>query len=130
MSETVQNLLDLLFTEPDDELSRALYDVQRLVLKHPIAAQAAFRALVAEGRQFAQTEEGVAWKRRLVGSELIRRSRPVWEVATQNMLEESAPRMLPSQYVESLCYAASVVALEPALANSVEPSAAARGGES
>src|SRR5687767_10038398 len=99
MSETVQSLLDLLFKEPDDELSRVLYELQLLVIKHPISAQAAFRALIAEGRRFAETEEGATWKSRLAGSELMLRSRSVWEVATQNMLEEPAPRTLPSQYI-------------------------------
>ena len=60
-------VVDLLVDAPDapssaNALDDALLQLMRraaaVVLKHPVAAQAAFAALVAEGRAFAKTEEG------------------------------------------------------------------------
>src|SRR5580704_13030669 len=40
---------------PDGELGAILRRAQLLLLKHPVAAQAAYAALIAEGRRFAAT---------------------------------------------------------------------------
>ena len=120
--DTLDAMLDLASTEPDDELSRLLWHAHVLLMKHPVAARAAFRALAAEGKRFAETEEGARWKRRLAGSELIARGRSVWEVATLGMLDEST-RVLPTQFVDMLSYAAGLADLEPALARATEPRA-------
>lgn len=106
--------------QPDDELGRMIEEVHGLLLKHPFAARGAFRALVAEGRRFAETEEGARWKRRLEGSELIQRGRSVWEIATGGMLDE-APTLLPTQLIDLLAHAVTLDDLEPALARAVEP---------
>lgn len=113
-------LLERIAAEPEDELTSALWEAQRLLVKHPVAARAAFRALVAQGRRFAETNEGARWKERLVGSELVRRGRSVWELATLGMLDES-PRVLPTQFVDMLSYAAGLADLEPVLARAAEP---------
>lgn len=113
-------LLESLLHEPDDELARVLRRAHVALLKYPVAARAAFRAIVAEGRRFAETEEGARWKERLADSELVQRGRSVWELATLGMLDEK-DRMLPTQFVDMFCYAASLVDLEPALARAVEP---------
>jgi len=120
-SDSVTGILDLLMNEPEDELSEALHQAHLMLLLHPVAARAAFRAFAREGRRFAETEEGRAWKERLAGSELIRRGRSVWEVATLGMLEERDSALLPTQLVDALCYAAGLPDLEPALARAVEP---------
>ena len=86
----------------DHELLTLLRGLQRVVLHHPIAAQAAFSALVAEGREFAATPEGAAWARRLAGSELLRRGRRVWEAASLNLLDPDGGATLPSSYLEAL----------------------------
>ena len=118
---SVSALLELLTEdEPDDLLSRALQEAHLLLLKHPIAARAAFKAVSAEGRTFAATEEGKLWQKRLAGSDLIRRGRSVWEIGTLAMLEEPGDRLLPSQFVDALSYAAALTDLEPRLARAVE----------
>jgi len=113
-------LFALLSTEPEDELARVIWQAHIVLLKHPVAARAAFRAVAAEGRRFAETEEGARWKHRLAGSDLVRRGRSVWELATLGMVDET-PAVLPTQFVDMLCYAAGLADLEPALARAVEP---------
>jgi hypothetical protein len=97
-----------------------LHRAQRLLLEHPAAAQAIFRAFVAEGRGFAQTAEGRRWRDELEGSPLIRRGRVVWEVGTLNVLEENSDTVLPSKLLEAIVQAAGVDALEPFLSRLFE----------
>lgn len=117
----LDGLLEALTEEPRDELSRLLIELRWLIIKHPIAARAAFRSLVAEGRRFAATDEGAPWRHRLEGSPLIRRGRTVWELATLNMLDEDAARPLPTQLIDAFCHAAARSDLEQALARRLEP---------
>jgi hypothetical protein len=114
------SLLELLWHEPEDDLARVLVQAQLTLIKHPVAARAAFRAIAAEGRRFAETEEGKRWKKRIAGSDLIRRGRSVFELATLGMVNEQ-PQILPTQFVDMLSYAAGLANLEPALARAVEP---------
>ncbi|WP_437317531.1 hypothetical protein [Sorangium sp. So ce385] len=88
---------------------------QLLVLKHPVAAQAAFAALIAEGRRFAATPEGTEWAAALAGSDLVRRGRQVWDAVGMNMLEDDPDAILPSAYLEALLRAARSPDLEDAL---------------
>ncbi|WP_437570958.1 hypothetical protein [Sorangium sp. So ce542] len=88
---------------------------QLLVLKHPVAAQAAFAALIAEGRRFAATPEGAEWAAALAGSDLVRRGRQVWDAVGMNMLEDDPDAILPSAYLEALLRAARSPDLETAL---------------
>jgi hypothetical protein len=100
----------------DDDLQEVLRELQFLLLKHPVAAQGAFAALVAEGRRFARTPAGKQWEARLRGSDLVRRGRVVWEVVTMKMLEEHAPTVLPTTYLDAMVKATSSAELEPLLA--------------
>jgi len=100
---------------PEDACVALLRDLQAVVLKHPVAAEGAFRALVAEGRRFARTPEGARWHARLSGSELLDRVRLVFETSTLWMLEHDADGVLPSSYVDALFTAASHPAMEPLL---------------
>jgi len=84
----------------------------RAVLKHPVAVQAAYRALVAEGRRFAKTDEGTMWRARLEASDAIRRASPLWEAATLNVLETSGDAALPSQLIELVAQALSHAGVE------------------
>ncbi len=120
MTGDLDALLELLAEDPTDELSAVLAALRWSVLKHPIAARAAYRALVAEGRRFATTEDGARWRRRLRGSELIRRGQAVWETGTMNLLEDEGT-MLPTQLIDAFCYATTRRDLEPALARVFEP---------
>jgi hypothetical protein len=121
MSDPVGAMLDMLVDEPGDELSRLLYELRWLLLKHPIAAQAAYRALVREGRAFAQTDEGRAWRARLERSELIRRGTSLFELGTMSMLDADSDQVLPTQLIDAFARAASRIDLEEALARRLEP---------
>lgn len=99
----------------EDGLFAVLRHAQRLILRYPVAAQAAFAAVVAEGRAYALTPEGSALRERLAGSDLVRRGRVVWEVGTLNVLEEQPTTVLPSKVMEALAKAATVTELEPML---------------
>ncbi|HEY5920013.1 MAG TPA: hypothetical protein VIV11_00020 [Kofleriaceae bacterium] len=114
-------MLDLLVDEPDDELSRLLYELRWLLLKHPIAAQAAYRALVKEGRAFAQTDAGRSWRARLEHSELIRRGTSLFDLGTMSMLDADSEQVLPTQLIDAFARAASRRDLEEALARRLEP---------
>jgi len=97
---------------PDGDPVAVLRRLQRVILTHPVAAQAAFGALVAEGRRFAQTAAGAEWQRRLTRSPLLRRARAPWDAATLWMLEDVTPNVLPSAYVDALCSVAQSKDLE------------------
>jgi hypothetical protein len=101
--------------DPEDAELRVLRSAQLLLLKHPAAAQAAFSALVAEGRRFGETPEGRAWTQRLIHSSLLHRARLVFEITTLWMLEEEPPDVLPSAYLDALFLAGSNKELEPLL---------------
>lgn len=98
--------------DPEDELFDALGAAQTALVRHPIAAQALFSALVAEGRRYAATPDGAALRARLAGSDLIRRGRVLWEVGTLNVLEENPDGVLPSKVVDALVQAAATPDLE------------------
>lgn len=86
--------------------------LQALMLEHPMAAQAAFSALLAEGRRFATTPEGAEWKRVLADSPWVRQGRLLWDVLSLHLLEESPSGALPSSYLEALFRAAESSDLE------------------
>jgi hypothetical protein len=100
----------------DAELGALLGLLQRAVLAHPVAAQAAFAALVAEGRAFRETEDGERWARRLASSRLVEKGRVIWEVATLNVLEEDASTVVPSRILDAFVKLTHEHALETILA--------------
>jgi hypothetical protein len=69
---------------PDEALG-LLRRLQVLLLKHPVVTQAAFSALVAEGRRFGATPEGAAWKSSLATSELLQQGRRLWDALSLNI---------------------------------------------
>src|SRR5262245_48807723 len=86
-----------------------------LLVKYPVAARAAVRAFVAEGRRFRETEEGRRVQAALAGSPAIRRGRLVWEGCSLNMLEEDGAVMLPTVLLEAVVAAAASNRLEQLL---------------
>jgi len=84
-----------------------LRSVQRILLTHPVAAQAAFTALVAEGRRFATTPEGAQWRERLVNSSVLQQARLIFDLTTLGMLEERGGGDLPTSYLDALFLLAS-----------------------
>jgi len=114
----------------DDELvERAVMDAQLAILTHPVAAQATYRALVAEGRAAATTPEGRARRDRLARSPLLARVRAVWEPSTFNLLEADTDSPLPSSYVEALVMALDAPDLDALLSALAGGPARARHGE-
>jgi hypothetical protein len=97
------------------ELARALRVLQRALFDFPIASQAAFSALVAEGRSFARTAEGKEWEERLRDSELVVRGRVAWEVLTQSAFTEDEQTVLPSVILDAFARTTAINALEPFL---------------
>lgn len=99
----------------DDELADLLRRVQLVLFEHPVASQAAFAALMTEGRRFAATPEGAAWKAALEGSELVHKGRRLWDAVSMSMLEEDPATVVPSGYLEALLRAAKSADLDALL---------------
>lgn len=85
----------------DDGGVALLREAQAVLVKYPIAAQAAFAALVREGRRFAATDEGRGWKARLAGSPLVSQARTLFEGLAGGVLDERGGT-LPSAYADAL----------------------------
>ncbi|WP_437899290.1 hypothetical protein [Sorangium sp. So ce124] len=96
----------------EGEIVDVLRRAQLLLLRHPVAAQAAFSALIAEGRRFAATPEGAAWTAALASSDLLRHGRRVWDAVSLNLLEEDPETIVPSAYLEALLRAAKSADLD------------------
>lgn len=86
----------------EDQMMRALAAVHRLLLEHPVAAKAAYAAVVAEGRAFALTVDGAALRARLRRSPVVQRAALLWRSLTMGMLVEDEAAPLPSAYLDSL----------------------------
>ncbi|WP_437963107.1 hypothetical protein WMF04_25550 [Sorangium sp. So ce260] len=86
--------------EAGDAVLERLRAAQALLVKYPIAGQAAFNALVREGRRFSQTDEGRGWNRRLAGSPLLARARTLFEGLTGGIVSEEGGAV-PSAYVDA-----------------------------
>jgi hypothetical protein len=79
---------------------RVLRSLQLALLKHPVACQAAFNALLAEGRAFGATREGAEQRAKLERSQLLHRARLAFDFSTLSLLEQDAPDIMPSAYVD------------------------------
>ncbi len=109
--------------QDEAQVGQAIEQAQRMLITHPIAAQAIFRAFVAEGRRHAQTPQGAALKAQIEDSELVRRGRVVWEGVTFNMLEEAqhATTFLPSALLDALVAATAHVDVDQLLERHANP---------
>jgi hypothetical protein len=107
-------------SDEEAELARLLESIRGSVFRHPIATQAAFAALVAEGRRFAMTPEGAALLQALLRSPTISRLRVAWEVLTMSAFVESPQGAVPSVFIDTLVQRLKVTALEPLLARLLE----------
>jgi hypothetical protein len=87
--------------------ARLIHLLQSIILKHPIAANAAYRALISEGLLFAQTPEGLQWRQKLAGSELLHRARLVLDLPGLSMLDLDRKQTLPSSYLDAVFMLAS-----------------------
>jgi hypothetical protein len=111
---------DGLQSDGEVELARLLESIRGAVFRHPIATQAAFAALVAEGRRFSTTPEGAALLQALLRSSTISRLRVAWEVLTMSAFVESPEGAVPSVFIDTLVRRLKVTALEPLLARLLE----------
>lgn len=98
--------------EPKDAVAGSLRGLQLLALKHPIAFQAGFAALVEEGRSFAATAAGTEWRQRLERSSLLHRARLALELGSLWMLEDEPTGSMPSGFLDALFLAAESSELE------------------
>lgn len=97
------------------DLTQALRQLQLALWHHPIAVQAAFSALVREGRRFAETEEGARLRDGLARSETLAKTRMVWEVLSLSAFSEKSEGALPSVFADALVKAIKSNAIEPVL---------------
>ena len=88
--------------DQDAELVAVLEHARRALFAHPIAAQAAFSALVAEGREFSKTREGAIWQERLLNSGMIEKAETIWEGVALNVLEDDETTVVPSLILDAL----------------------------
>src|SRR5262245_33554820 len=86
----------------DEVTLRTLQSLQRVLMKHPIAFQAAYSALIAEGKKFEVTPEGRRLKAKLEGSSIVSQLRYVFDLTTFSLLERDSPDVLPSAYCDTL----------------------------
>ena len=80
---------------------------RQAMFRHPVATQAAVRALIAEGERQLQTDEGADLARRLSGSPLVSRLRAVWDLTTANTFDDAEGPILPTALVEAIAHLAA-----------------------
>lgn len=107
-------------TDAEAELGRALRSLQDALWRHPVAVQAAYSALVREGREFAKTAEGARLLDGLSRSPALAKTRMVWEVLSLSAFVEKPDGALPSVFADALVRAIKVNAIEPVLSRLFE----------
>jgi hypothetical protein len=105
---------------PPDEVEGALSLLRGLVTRYPLAVQAAVQALAAEGRAFAQTAGGRAWRERLCRSPHVARLRVLWEGVTEQGFSVESDAVIPSVALERLLNVAMADDLEAVLSGFFE----------
>jgi hypothetical protein len=89
-----------------DPIDDAMLFLQRAFVKHPIAAQAIYHALVREGRAYARTDEGRVLRECLLRSDAVGRLRTAWDIITCGLVTDEPPRgAIPSVLLEALARA-------------------------
>ena len=101
----------------EDELLAWIREAQTWVLRHPVAAQAIYRALVAEGRRFAGTPDGRRWKAKLEASETMRRASAMWGESALNALVDSGDSIIPPSFLDAALGVAMTNGLDSLLAH-------------
>lgn len=100
---------------PSDRSLDLLRHLQMAVLKHPVASQAIFSALVEEGKAYAQTPPGKQLYSKLSHSELVARARMTWESVSLWLLDPDYQGELPSELVDAFFSVSNHQDLEPML---------------
>jgi hypothetical protein len=107
MSESVEDVPELVIGDQETAVVDLLRELQRAALVHPEATRALFNALASEGRSFAQTSEGKRLKERILASTLLQRAALVWQNATLWITEDPERYVTPSALVDAVAAAAS-----------------------
>jgi hypothetical protein len=103
-------------TRGERELTRVLRRVNEALFRYPLAAQAAFSSLVAEGRRYARTPEGAVWRDRLLAARETANAQLLWEILSSRTFMADSSGVLPDTLVDSLSRAIRLRGLEPLLA--------------
>ena len=97
----------------EEWLVRALLNLRVALLTNPVAGQQLFAFLVAEGRRFAETDEGGRWLTALAGDPLVERLRRLWEATSLNVFDEQIGGV-PAGWTQLIADALSVDVLDRA----------------
>jgi len=102
--------------EPTDSqgwLLRLLIDVRLALLTNPVGGQRVFAQLVAEGRRYAESDEGGRWLAVLARDPLVERLRRLWEATSFNVFDEQLDDV-PRAWTHLIADALSAAALDRA----------------
>jgi len=94
-------VLPRLVLEGEGTLRRILIGWRRLIIEEERGLRVVVRSFIAEGRRFAETEEGRQWLEALSRSEVIGRGRVLWDLYSSGR-DQGEPDMTPSQWLWAL----------------------------
>ncbi|MDV3126180.1 hypothetical protein M1247_14755 [Mycobacterium sp. 21AC1] len=118
----------LLPAPPDEDsgAERAMFDlllgVRRAVLGNPVAARGLHDLLIAEGRRYADTQDGARLRDALVTSNAVENLRRVWETVSLNVLDgPAASGAAPDAWAELLADAVVGHGIDDAVLGRLRP---------
>lgn len=105
---------------------RTMYELligaRRAVLGNPAAARGLHDLLIAEGRRYAATPDGVQLRDALIASEAVENLRRVWETLSLNVLDgPAASGAAPEAWAELLADAVVGRGLDDAILSRLRP---------
>ncbi len=100
---------------PGADVEHTLRQMQEVLWRFPMAARAAYSALVAEGRAYEQTPEGAELMQQLLRSPRSHRLRVIWEVLTLSSMDEGGAGAVPTMFLDRLCKTLVTERIEPTL---------------
>lgn len=99
-----------------DPVAAMVFAAHHLLHTHPIATQAAFQALVAEGRRAAATPEGRGRLEAMAADPRLDAARRLWDASALRLLQEDAGAPVPSSLLDAWMQAAGSPDLDARLA--------------
>jgi hypothetical protein len=114
-TQQTPDLPRLVLQKNDLPLDKIFLDAQHLLIENPQAARGIIQAFIAEGRRFAQTEEGQLWQEILSHSELVKRGQMIWDAFGLDALVETKSNFMPQAWLDMLAAAVSSPDLETIL---------------